>query len=223
LFAVILIFVLAMSAFAQQATPATATAGDVTSLLIQVQQTAQRAGIDIARLRIDKWKTDGNNKRQAQQTADSLTRNIENGLPEVLNQVRSAPDNVAAQFKLYRNVTLLYETLNTLVEAAGAFGPRQDVESIATDLDAFDQARRALATHIDAAAAEQYGELARLRSAAPAPREAAAAEEKGGGKRVIDDDEKPAPTPAKKTARKKKKAVPKPPSAEQQTSQQKPQ
>ena len=189
------------------------TPNPIDPLILRLQQTAQQTNIDLARLRIEKWKGDGNSKQQAQNMANSVVRNVSGALPEMMQQARSAPANVAPVFKLYHNVTALYETLSMLTEAAAAVGSRSEYEALEHDLTGLQDNRRALADYVQTLSAANDTELARLREQARAAAvPAAPAEPK---KVIVDTDEKPV-TPAKKPARStKKKSAATPPAAAQ--------
>src|SRR5437899_10752157 len=109
------------SLHAQQNSPSAAqgtpVAVDVQNILAKIDQTAQAAALDIAKLRIEKWKTDSKDKQQAQSNADSLQRNMTAALPTLTAGVRSAPQDFAANFKLYRNLNALYDVLKSLTES----------------------------------------------------------------------------------------------------------
>jgi hypothetical protein len=190
-------------------------------LLSRLQQTAQQTNIDLARLRIEKWKGDGNSKEQAQAMANSVVRNISGALPEMLQQARSAPASVAPAFKLYHNVTALYETLSLLTQAAAAVGSRSEYEALEIDLNSMQDQRRALGDYVQTLAGANDTELTRLREQALAAAAAAAAATAEPKKVIVDTDEKPV-TPAKKPARtpknttKKKSATTTPTPQEQQ-------
>ncbi|HEU5451707.1 MAG TPA: hypothetical protein VFU76_06970 [Terriglobales bacterium] len=183
--------------------PAPPPAG-VNSVLLQVEQAAGNLRVDLARLRIDKWKTDSRSKQQAQDNAQSLDRNIQFALPGMIQQVQAAPTSLAARFKLYRNVNALYDVLSGLTESAGAFGPKEDFAGLQNDAAAFDTLRRQMADQVEALAAQKDEQISRMASQARAEE---AAPPEPPKKIVIDDTapEKPATKP--KT---KKKAVPKP-------------
>jgi hypothetical protein len=187
-------------------------------ILSRLQQTAQQTNIDLTRLRIEKWKGDGNSKQQAQNMATSVVRNISGALPEMLQQARSAPANVAPVFKLYHNVTALYETLSVLTEAAAAVGPRSEYEALDHDLTSLQDHRRALADYVQTLASANDGELARLREQARAAAATAAAASAEPKKVIVDTDEKPV-TPAKKPARSTKKKTAAGPAAQPKTPQ----
>ena len=87
-------------------------------MLAQIDESAQQAAMEIGRLRIEKWKTDSNSKQQAQANADSLQRNLTSALPAITAGVRAAPQALAPSFKLYRNLSALYDVLAGLAESA---------------------------------------------------------------------------------------------------------
>src|ERR1039457_1520077 len=112
--------------------------------LDRLQTAASQATLDLGRLRIDKWKADADSKQQAQANADSVRRNLTSALPGLIAAVRSAPQDLGAEFKLYRNLNALYDVFASLTEATGAFGPKGDYEALAQQLVTFDSVRRTL-------------------------------------------------------------------------------
>jgi hypothetical protein len=184
------------------AAPATPAADPV---LLQLTQVAQATNADIARLRIDRWKTDGSSKQQAQTNADALQRNLQQALPGLVLAAQSAPADVAPKFKLYRNVDALYSVLGMLAQAASAFS-KDDAEAraLAHDAQQLDTLRHQLADRLETMTTERDSEMARLRAAAQRAASAAAQPPK---KIVIDDNESPK-KPARKKVVKKKPAAP---------------
>jgi hypothetical protein len=167
-----------------------------TDLLNQIRSSAERLNADVARLHVDKWKTDAASKQQAQAGAASISRNLNNAMPDLLQRTEASPGSLSANFRLYRNMNALYDTFSALVESAGAFGPREQYDPLAADVSQLDQLRHQVAERVDRLAGENDAELARLRTraaAAPAPPRPPA--------KVVVDDEQPKP---------KKKAKPKP-------------
>src|SRR5580700_6695441 len=180
-----------------------ASVSQLNLILSQLEQVAQATQVDLAKLRIEKWKTDSNTKRSTSADVDSLQRNLQNALPEIIAQLRASPENVGATFKLYRNLDALYDVLGPVVESAGAFGSKDEFQSVENDLSSLERSRRALAERMDTLTNAKEGELAHLRSQVR-DLQAAAVPPTPPKKTVVDDAE-----PPKKTA--KKKAVPKPP------------
>lgn len=185
-------------AAAQQ--PAPRPAADINQILAQVERTSQAAQLDLAQLRIEKWKGDG--REQGRDYANSIQQNLIAALPGMVAAVRGAPNDLAANFKLYRNLNVLYDVFASLTELAGAFGPKDEYRALAADLQNLDAARRAMADRMDQLVTSAQAELTRLRGQgrgqvrAPAP------------KRIVVDDNEP--------PKKKKKAAPKPESSGQQ-------
>jgi hypothetical protein len=192
----LLLFCLATLPAAAQA-PVT----DPSSILSSLEQTAHTSVSDISRLRIDKWKADGGTKRNSQSDSDSIQRNISAALPELIGKVRTAPQDLNANFKLYRNLNVLYEYFSRFTESVGAFGNRDDFDALSRDLDGLDGARRAMADRMDALTSSAEGQLAQYKAQSRAAQSAAAA---APPKKVVIDDTEPEKKPAKK-----KKSAPK--------------
>jgi hypothetical protein len=177
---------------------------DLGSALSNVDQAAQATAGSLKSLRIEKWKTDSSTKQHAQQNAESLSRNLPEALPGMIQQVRANPSSLAAQFKLYRNLNALFDVLSTMTEAAGTFGPKNEYETLAGELNNFEQARIALANRLQNSTAQQDAEIARLRTAVQQAQAAAqAAQAQIPPKKIVVDDNAPA---KKKTTPTKKKS-----------------
>ncbi|MGC2110808.1 MAG: hypothetical protein WA655_14910 [Candidatus Korobacteraceae bacterium] len=166
--------------------------------LDRLQAAASQANLDLGQMRIEKWKADGDSKRQAQSNADSIQRNLTSALPGLIADVRSAPQNLGAEFKLYRNLNVLYDVLASVTESAGAFGSRSDYEALARQLEVIDSVRRDLAYALEQFTASTQSELDHLRTQVRTLQQAAAATPPP--KNVVVDDSEP----AKKTSHKKK-------------------
>lgn len=168
--------------------------------LDSLQAAVSQAMLDLGQLRIEKWKADRESKQQAQATADAVQRNLTSALPALIDAVRAAPQDLGAQFKLYRNLNALYDVFGSLTEASGAFGPRSDYDALAQQLQTIDKVRRALADSLEQLTSSTQSELKQLRAQVVANQRAAAAVPPK--KVVVDDTE-----PPKKTVHKKKKPV----------------
>ncbi len=207
----LLLFSLSLVAFGQTATAPppsgvrarSASTAPILADLDRLQAAASQANVDLAHMRIEKWKADSSSKQQAQGNADSVQRNLTTALPGLIDNVRSAPQDVNAEFKLYRNLDALYDVFASLTESAGAFGPRSDYDALTQQLGVIDSVRRNLGDELEKLTSSTQLELNQLRaqvrtlkqqSAASTPRK----------KVVVDDTE-----PAKKTAIHKKKPAPK--------------
>src|ERR1035437_9063948 len=177
-----------------------ATTVSVLPDLDRLQTAASQATLDLGRLRIDKWKTDADSKQQAQANTDSVRRNLTSALPGLIAAVRSAQQDLGAEFKLYRNLNALYDVFASLTEATGAFGPKDDYEALAQQLETIDSVRRNLGDRLEQLTSSTQSDLVQLRTQVRAYQQAAAA---APPKKVVVDDTEP----TKKTVHKKKPAA----------------
>lgn len=158
---------IATSAQTQATAPPQNVAADNSVLfsnLDRLQSAASQANADIARMHIDKWKADNETRQQSQANAGSLQRNLTTALPGLISDVRTAPQDLTAGFKLYRNLNALYDVLASFTEAAGAFGPKADFDALAQQLTIIDTARRDLGERLEGQTAQTQVELNKLRA-----------------------------------------------------------
>jgi|SRR6202140_875202 len=173
-----------------------ASVSQLNLMLSQVEQVSQTTQADLAKLRIEKWKTDSNTKRGTESDVESIQRNLQMALPEIISQLRASPENIAITFKLYHNLDALYDVFAPVVESAGAFGPKDEFQSMQNDFNALERSRRDLAERMESLAGAKEGELTQLRGqvrelqAAAAPPTAT--------KKVVVDDTAPEKKPVKR-------------------------
>src|SRR5579864_4688035 len=187
---------------------------ELNQLIGNLQQASQSAQEDLSHLRIEKWKTDSGTRRQTENDRESIQRNLQNALPGMLADLKNAPESLPATFKVYRNLDALNDVLNSVVESAGAFGSKDEFQSLNKDLGGIEESRRAFADRMDKLSNAKEKEIGQLRVELQSARAAIPPK-----KTVVDDTE---PTPPKKTTKKKAAPKPKPPSsqgAQPQTSQ----
>jgi len=183
-----------------QAPVAYASVSELNGILAQLKETAQSMQSDLGKTRIEKWKTDGATKRQTLANVESIQRNLQSALPETIAQLNNAPEDLGASFKLYRNLDALYDVFGSVVESAGAFGSKDEFQSLGNDMTGLESARRSFGERMQKLAASKEDELTRLRaqvktlSAAPPP----------PPKKIIVDDTEPPKKPAKKKVTKPK-------------------
>jgi hypothetical protein len=192
------------SAAPPQAVVSYASVTQINGLLGQLEDTSKTTQVDLAKLRIERWKTDGSSKKQALADVDSVQRNLQNALPEMIGQLRNSPEDLTATFKLYRNLDALYSVLGGVVESAGAFGPKDDFQVVSNDLSSFESARKQLAERLENLAGSKEQEIVRLRTDLKAAQAAIPAEPPK--KIVIDDTEPLKKPPVKKKPTPKKPA-----------------
>jgi hypothetical protein len=174
-------------------------------MLAQLEESSKSTQADLAKLRIERWKTDGNSKKQTLANVDSIQRNLQGALPEIIAQLRAQPEDLPTTFKLYRNLDALYDVVGVVVEGTGAFGSKDDFQSLSNDLTTFEDARKQLAKRIESLSSAKEVEIVRLRADL---KTAQAAIPAAPPKKVVVDDNEP----PKKPVVKKKKPKPATPS-----------
>ncbi|HEY2393048.1 MAG TPA: hypothetical protein VGK22_17870 [Candidatus Angelobacter sp.] len=177
----------------QTASPAPA---NINTILTAVQQATNSASVDIGKLRVERWKTDPDQKQQLQHIGDSLQKSIANAVPALVADVQSSRGGVSASFKLYHNLNVIYENLNYLADVAGGLGKKEEFEPLSADCAALETARQSLSIYIT----ESAGRLEAANRQPPV--NAVPVQTQVPGKKVviINDDQ-----PVKKAARPTKK------------------
>jgi hypothetical protein len=181
-----------------------ASVNELNGILTRLQQTAQSMQADLGKTRIEKWKTDATTKKQTLANVESVQRNLQSALPEMIASLNNSPEDLGASFKLYRNLDALYDVFVAVVESAGAFGSKDEFQSLGNDMNGLEAARRAFGERMQKLASSKEDDLAHLRTQVktlsagpPAP-----------PKKVVVDDTEPAKKPAKKKATKAKSDTP---------------
>ena len=182
--------------------PSSTASSSITATLPQLQRAAENARVDLARVRVDRWKADSSVKQQTSANIDSLQRNLAGALPTLVSAAQQNPSSLNASFKLYRNLNVVYDVLGSVAESAGAFGAKDEYAALVQDLNSLDSARRSLADAMDTMTAQRDADFIRIQQAAQRAQQQAAAAPPA--KKVVIDDNEPAP---KKTTPKKKKAA----------------
>jgi hypothetical protein len=174
-----------------------ASANQLNQLLSQLEQASQASQLDLAKMRVEKWKTDSGSKRQAEGNIESIQRNLQSALPEIIAELRASPESLTSTFKLYRNLDALYDVFESVAESAGAFGSKDEFQSLENDVSTFEKARRSVAERMENLAGAKETEVTRLRAALQSAQANAPAQPP---KKIVVDDAAPAKKPAKKKA-----------------------
>jgi len=172
-----------------------ASANQLNTLLSQLEEASQAAQSDLAKMRVEKWKTDSGSKRQAEGNAESIQRNLRSALPEIIAELKASPESLTSTFKLYRNLDALYDVFKSVAESAGAFGSRDDFQSLQNDVSAFERLRRSVAERMETLAGAKEIEVTRLRAALQS---AQANTPTQPPKKIVVDDDAPVKKPVKK-------------------------
>jgi hypothetical protein len=190
---------------------------ELNQMIGNLQQASQSVQNDLSHLRIDKWKTDSGTKRQTESDRDSILRNLQNALPSIVDELKNSPESLPSTFKLYRNLDALYDVFNSVVESAGAFGSKEEFQSLNKDLGGIEESRRAVADRMDKLANSKENEIGQLRVELQNARAAIPP------KKVVVDDTEPTAPPKKTPKKKIAKPKPKNPRAPQESEPSQPQ
>lgn len=168
--AAIVIFALGLPLAAQQRgrTQVAPVRTDLTSMLLELDRTSAATFTDISHTHIERWKggwksgftTSSSHKNHAEEAALSLERNLKGPLPEMIRDALNAHGNLAPTFKVYEDLSLVCETLDTLLMATEEYGNRkEEYEPLAIDFNQLTRLRRGLGSYImqRAAAADNGG------------------------------------------------------------------
>jgi hypothetical protein len=179
-----------------------ASVSELNGIIGQLEQASEATQADLSKLRIEKWKTDSGTKKQTLGNVDSIKRNLQGALPEIVTQLRNSPEDLAASFKIYRNLDALYDVLGNVTESAGAFGSKDEFQSLSNDLSALERSRHSFAQRMESLTVSKEAELNQLRTQVKTLQ--AAAPPPPPKKIIVDDNEPKKPAPKKKT-------IPRPP------------
>ena len=183
--------------------PATAASESIRPALAQVQSAVNS-------LDMDHWKLSREGKSEIEADADSMRQDISGALPALLDQAKAAPEKLAPQWSVVRNVDALYDVLVRVTTTAHLTGSHADANLLAQAEAQLSDARKNLTAQLVAAAGNQDKEVATLHAqlaAAPAPDAAANA---AGKKIVVNNSMVPA---THHTVRHHAKPASKPPAA----------
>src|SRR5689334_7473514 len=150
-----------------------ASVSQLNAIIGPLQQASESAQADLSMLRIEKWKVDSGSKKQTLANVESIKRNLQSALPEIIGQVQSSPEDLSATFKLYRNLDALYDVFGSVAESAGAFGSKDEFQALSNDLGALERTRRSVADRMETLSGAKEAELGRLRAALQAAQSAA--------------------------------------------------
>lgn len=134
---------------------------DVNGSLERLEQVRAATEADISALEIDKWRTGwktawlkrASRKDQAEGLAASLERNLTDAMPGLIHDAQNSRGGIGTTFKLYNNVNLVYESLESLVEVTSSYGKKGESSQIAADYAALGRLRQELSGYIQQTAA----------------------------------------------------------------------
>jgi hypothetical protein len=162
--AAILIFSLGLAGAAQSRNQAPVRT-DLMSTLLELDRTAASTNSDISHLQIEKWKggwktgftTSTSHKNKAEQSAQALQRNLRGALPELIRDAMNTRGGLLPTFKVYEDVVLVCQTLDSLVETAEQYGSKEEYAPLMNDYNNLVRLRRVLSMYIQQRAAAADG------------------------------------------------------------------
>jgi hypothetical protein len=178
-----------------------ASVTQLNGLLSQLESSSKSTQADLVKLRVDHWKTSNSSKKETIAKVDSIQRNLQGTLPDVIAQLRAAPEDLPTTFRLYRILEALCDVVGSVAEDTGAFGSKDELQAMSNDLNGFDGTRKQMAQRMESLSASKEAEIIRLRTEL---KMAQAAVPVVPPKKIVVDDNQP---PAKKPAVKKKPAA----------------
>jgi hypothetical protein len=146
-------------------------------------------------MRVEHWKTSNASKKETLTKVDSIQRNLQNTLPDLISQLRGSPEDLPSTFKLYRNLEALCDVVGSVAEDTGAFGTKDELQALSNDLNGFDGTRKQMATRMETLATSKEAEIVRLRTQLKA---AQTTVEAAPPKKIVVDDTEPPRKPAAK-------------------------
>lgn len=153
---------------APAAEPPSPVASDSMSSIVpeldKLQTASSQAAETIGRLRIEKWKASSEAKSAAQADATSVQRNLTSAMPGMIAAIRAAPNDLNAEFKLYRNLNALHEVFGTVVDATRLYGARADYDALSQQMQTFESVRRKLGEGLEQLTADAQHNLDQLRA-----------------------------------------------------------
>ena len=171
--AVMLIFSLGLAGMAQPRHHARNARPDLMSALLQLDRATAATNSDISHLQIGKWKggwktgftTSNSHKNKAGQAAQSLQRNLTGALPQLIRDAINTHGALAPTFKVYEDVSLVVQTLDSLLDIAQEYGTKREYEPLIGDYNNLARTRRTLSAYIQQrAAAVDSGDISAYNS-----------------------------------------------------------
>jgi hypothetical protein len=152
---------------------------DLNTALINLDSVSQATQSDIANMHVESWKSSWKpgflkggslHQAEAQQAATSLQRNLRYALPELVRNVQNSRGSMSTTFKLYDDVSLVCEAVDSLINASEAAGKKNEAAPLLDDYAALAKVRRSISAYIQQATAqwENHGKAPYAALSAPA-------------------------------------------------------
>src|SRR5262249_30626090 len=134
------------------------------------------------------WRKDSPHGSQSEHVATSLQHNLHDAMPGLIHDARNSPGNFTATFRLYNNLSVVCELLDSLVDSTKA-GRKDGDSALTADAAAMGRIRQDIATYVEQMATALDRNKPPLGWSPAAP--AATAANNGKTKRIVIDDTVP--------------------------------
>jgi len=172
------------------------TVSPIDSTLADLERISAATDSDIGNLKADKkgfnwktswmfWRKDSAHGSQAEHVASSLQHNLHDAMPGLIHDARNSPGNFTATFRLYNNLSVVCELLDSLVESTKA-GKKDGDSALTADSAAMGRIRQDIATYVEQMAAALDRNKPPLGWSPSAPSSTAAVN--GKTKKIVIDD-----------------------------------
>jgi hypothetical protein len=191
---------------AKPATDSATAAPDHPSLdatIFDLQRITVATDSDIADLDINQWKPgwktawkkikrgNATHRQEAKQVADSLRHNLSDAMPGLINDVQTSRGSVSSAFKLYNDLSVVVESLDSLVSITREYGKKGEAGPLSNDYTALNRLRQDISSYIQSTAAN-------LEPKTKAPTPAPGTPSHTQPRKIVVDDNVPDTKPAKK-------------------------
>lgn len=190
----VFVLVFNIGSFAQSrpsaaSTSSSAAAHDLNTTLAQLLRAAPATSQDLTNLqqqggrlhRVTFWQGD---KAQKATMAAALRRNLQSAVPDLIHDAQASGGSISTTFKLYKDLTLVCESLDSLL-SPGSHEGKRELAALSNDLSEMNRLREELSSYIQQTAASMDSKNARIVSSAG----------RSPKKVIVDDNlpEKPSP------------------------------
>lgn len=179
---------LAQSRASAVSASASAVARDLNTTLAELSRTAPATSQDLTNLqqqggrlhRVTFWQGD---KAQKAKMAAALRRNLQFAVPDLIHDAQASGGSISTTFKLYKDLTLVCESLDSLL-SPGSHEGKTELAALSNDLSDMNRLREELSSYIQQTAASMESNARLVSSAGRSPK-----------KVIVDDNlpEKPSP------------------------------
>ncbi len=175
---------------------------DVNAALVDLDRVSQATQSDVADVHIDKWKSGWRTaflkrnvpRQQAEKAVAALQANLTESLPGLIRDVQTSHGSVSSTFKLYDDLSVVCELLDSLVATTQSYGRKSEYRPLSNDFSALIRIRQDISNYVQQAAAsvETKGGLPYAAASNPAATPGRLP------KKIVVDDTIPEKKPAKK-------------------------